>query len=161
MTLARLIVLPLVILATTPLLAHGPDEHVKHGDHQAATYGEPGDANAPARTVEIAMREGDGKMLFKPDEVIVSRGEQIRFHLNNEGELDHEFVLGTPEEIDEHAEMMRTMPEMKHDDPNSKRLGPKATADIVWKFTTAGTFDFACLIPGHREAGMTGKITVK
>lgn len=32
--------------------------------------------------------------------------------------------------------------------------------DIVWQFNRPGTFDFACLIAGHYQAGMTGTITV-
>ena len=50
---------------------------------------------------------------------------------------------------------------MEHNDPNAKRLLPKKTAEMVWTFTKEGTFDFSCLIPGHREAGMTGTIIVK
>ncbi|OYZ86287.1 MAG: copper resistance protein, partial [Xanthobacter sp. 17-67-6] len=56
---------------------------------------------------------------------------------------------------------MRKNPDMEHDDPNAKRLMPKKTGEIVWKFTKPGTFDFSCLIPGHREAGMFGTIVVK
>jgi uncharacterized cupredoxin-like copper-binding protein len=147
-----------LVLAAIPALAHEPDEseHV-----QGAAFGEPGDVNAPARIVEISMREGDGKMMFAPDVVTVAKGEQVRFHIKNEGDLDHEFVLGTAEGIKEHAEMMKSMPDMQHDDPNAKRLGPKTSGDIVWKFTNEGEFDFACLIPGHIDVGMKGKIVVK
>jgi uncharacterized cupredoxin-like copper-binding protein len=31
---------------------------------------------------------------------------------------------------------------------------------MVWQFTKAGEFYYACLIPGHIEAGMIGKIKV-
>jgi uncharacterized cupredoxin-like copper-binding protein len=37
---------------------------------------------------------------------------------------------------------------------------PGATGEIGWKFTRTGTFHFACLIPGHFEAGMIGKVKV-
>jgi len=147
-----------IALAATPAFAHGPDEQ-EHD--RGAAFGEPGDANAPARIVEVSIREVDGKMLFTPDSVTVTKGEQIRFHIKNEGELEHEFVLGTAEEIEEHAKLMREMPDMRHDDPNARRLAPKESGDILWKFTKAGEFDFACLIPGHLEAGMKGKIVVK
>jgi uncharacterized cupredoxin-like copper-binding protein len=130
-----------------------------HGDERA--FGEPGDPKKPARVVNIAMRETDGKMLFVPDRIQVKRGEQVRLMLRNNGEIDHEIVLATLEENLKHAEEMKKNPDMEHDDPNAKRLQPKKTGDIVWKFTKAGEFDFSCLIPGHREAGMTGKIIVK
>ena len=45
---------------------------------------------------------------------------------------------------------------MEHDDPNAKRLTQGKNSEIVWRFTKAGQFEFGCLIPGHREAGMTG-----
>ena len=77
------------------------------------------------------------------------------------GELDHELVLATLEENLKHAIEMQKNPDMEHDDPNAKRLAPKKTGEIIWAFTKAGEFDFSCLIPGHREAGMTGKIIVK
>jgi uncharacterized cupredoxin-like copper-binding protein len=50
---------------------------------------------------------------------------------------------------------------MEHDDPNAKRLQPRASSEINWKFTKRGEFEFACLIPGHYEKGMVGKIIVK
>jgi uncharacterized cupredoxin-like copper-binding protein len=88
-------------------------------------------------------------------------GEQIRFVLKNAGELQHELVLASTKENLKHAELMKKYPDMEHDDPNGKTLQPKANAEILWRFTRRGEFEFACLIPGHREAGMTGKIIVK
>jgi uncharacterized cupredoxin-like copper-binding protein len=132
-----------------------------HKHDGEAAWGMPGDPKKPARIVQITMREADGKMLFVPDRIEVRRGEQIRFQLRNTGEVDHEFVLATLEENLKHLEEMKKNPDMEHDDPNAKRLKPKATGAIVWRFTKAGTFDFSCLIPGHREAGMTGTIIVK
>ena len=162
MTSIRTVFLLAVLFVSGPVLAHGPEEHEGHGGHKAvAAFGEPGDPSAPARTIEVSMREGDGKMLFEPDVVTVAKGEQVRFHLKNDGELDHEFFLGTPEEIDEHADMMKAMPDMKHDDPFAQRFSPKASGSIVVRFTASGEFEFACLIPGHLEAGMKGKIIVK
>jgi uncharacterized cupredoxin-like copper-binding protein len=142
-------------------LAHGPQHHAGHADHTGAAYGQPGDPSKPSRQIVVVMKEADGKMLFEPSRVEIKLGEQITFKLDNAGELDHEFLLGTAEEIEEHADMMKAMPDMQHDDPNAKRLAPKTKGDLVWSFTKPGEFDFACLIPGYREAGMAGKIIVK
>ena len=130
-----------------------------HGDETA--YGKPGDPKKKARIVQVSMTERDGKMLFIPDRIEVRRGEQVRFKLRNKGELDHELVVATLEENLKHAIEMQKNPDMEHDDPNAKRLAPKKNGEILWQFTKAGEFDFSCLIPGHREAGMTGKIIVK
>ena len=132
-----------------------------HTGHEETAFGKPGDAKKPARIVQVVMREQDGKMIFIPDKIRIRKGEQIRFQLRNNGDVDHEFVVGTLEENLKHMKEMEKNPDMEHDDPNAKRLKPKSTAEIVWQFTKAGTFDFSCLIPGHREAGMFGTIVVE
>ena len=138
----------------------GPGE--KGHNHVAGyAFGEPGNPNKPARDVLVTMTEGDGKMLFVPNKIEVKTGEQVRFKLTNKGLLDHEIVLATLEENLKHAKEMEKNPEMEHDDPNAKRLLPSASGEIVWRFTKAGTFDFSCLIPGHRDAGMFGTVVVK
>lgn len=152
------LVLSLAALAGPVSAGPGASGH-SHDTHFSA--GEPGDPKKPARIVQVTANEGSGKMMFIPDRVEIRRGEQIKFILRNNGELDHEFVLATTAENVKHAEEMKKNPEMEHDDPNAKRLAPKKTSEIVWKFSKAGEFEFGCLIPGHREAGMTGAIVVK
>ena len=129
--------------------------------HESFSAGEPGNPKKPARTVEVVMREADGKMLFAPDHVEVKRGEQVRFIIKNEGALAHEFILATTKENLKHAELMKKYPDMEHDDPNGKTVQPKQKAEILWRFSKRGAFEFSCLIPGHREAGMLGKVVVK
>jgi len=129
--------------------------------HESFAAGRPGDPNKPARTIKVVMREDGKKMAFEPALVIVRKGEQIRFVLENAGTDDHEFVLATTEDNRKHAELMKKFPDMEHDDPNAKRLAPAAHGEILWRFTKAGTFEFACLIPGHREAGMLGRVIVR
>jgi uncharacterized cupredoxin-like copper-binding protein len=143
--------------AVTPA-AYGDGAH-SHAPTFSA--GEPGDPKKPARTVQVTMRESDGKMLFVPDRIEIKKGEQVRFVLRNNGALEHEFILATTAENLKHAEAMKKNPEMEHDEPNGREVEPGKTGEIVWRFTKAGEFEFACLIPGHREAGMLGKIVVK
>ena len=81
--------------------------------------------------------------------------------LRNSGELDHEFVMATTGENLKHADAMKRSPDMEHDDPNARKLAPKETGEVIWKFSKAGEFEYACLIPGHREAGMIGAVVVK
>lgn len=128
-------------------------------DHQHdQVYGQPGDPKKPARIVQIAMREEDGRMIFVPNRVVVRPGEQIRFQLRNDGEIEHELVLATVEQNLAHMKAMENAPDMAHEEPNARRLKPKARAEILWQFTRAGEFDFSCLIPGHRQLGMSGTI---
>jgi uncharacterized cupredoxin-like copper-binding protein len=132
-----------------------------HEDHGTFSAGEPGDPNKPARIVKVQMFEGGGKMGFEPARIEIRRGEQVRFLLQNDGEEDHEFVLATTKENRKHAEVMKKNPDMEHDDPNAKRVLPHGNSELVWKFTRRGEFEFACLIPGHYDKGMFGKVIVK
>ncbi|MBO0734923.1 MAG: cupredoxin family protein [Methylocapsa sp.] len=149
----------LLAAGSLPLaMASGPG----HEEHEHAfSAGEPGDPRAPSRTIQVTMQEGDGKMTFVPNHIDARLGEQIKFVLYNSGELDHEFVLATVEENKKHAKAMEMNPEMEHDDPNARRVAPKKSDAIVWKFTKPGRFEYACLIPGHYEAGMFGTVDVK
>jgi len=132
-----------------------------HEQHSAFSAGEPGDPKKPARVIRVAMQEDGKKMMFDPAAIAVRKGEQIRFVLFNEGTESHEFVLSTVAENRKHAELMKKHADMMHDDPNAKRLGVFDGGQLFWKFTKSGEFEFACLIPGHYEAGMHGKLIVK
>jgi uncharacterized cupredoxin-like copper-binding protein len=108
-------------------------------------------------TIEITMTDA---MRFVPDRIEVRLGETVRLLHRNRGKLMHEFVLGTRQELDEHAALMKRFPTMEHDEPYMAHVAPGKTGEIVWTFNRAGEFDFACLIPGHYDAGMVGKVKV-
>ena len=99
-------------------------------------------------------------MRFSPGKMEVKLGETIRLTIKNSGQVMHEFVIGTRKELDEHAALMVKFPKMEHDEPYMAHVAPGKTGEIVWHFNRAGTFDFACLIAGHYQAGMTGTIIV-
>lgn len=131
-----------------------------HG-HSKFSAGEPGNPKKSFRTVQVSMHEGDGTMSYTPKTLDVKRGEQIKFVISNDGALAHEFILANEKDNLKHAALMQKYPDMQHDDPNGKSLEPSTKSEILWRFSKRGTFEYSCLIPGHREAGMTGKITVK
>ena len=132
-----------------------------HDAHKTFSAGEPGDPRKPARTIEIIMKEEYGAMEYVPNRIEVKRNEQIRFVLKNSDNQTHEFLLASAADNLKHAVLMRKYPDMEHDDPNGKTLQPNGTSEILWRFSKRGTFEFACLIPGHREAGMIGTVIVK
>jgi uncharacterized cupredoxin-like copper-binding protein len=147
-----------LLLSGAALATPGAPGH----SHKSFAAGQPGDPKKPARTVEVVMTETeDAKMLYRPDRIDVKRGEQIRFVLKNEGKVDHEFMLDSVANNAKHKIEMQKNPDMEHDDPNGKRLAPGQTAEMVWQFSKGGTFEFACLIPGHYESGMKGAAVVK
>ena len=152
-----------IAMATVGVHAHDDDKtkaiknnSAKHQDH-ATALGRPGEASNVSRTVEIAMND---TMRFKPSSIAVSKGETIRFVVKNEGRLKHEMVLGTLQELKKHAALMLKFPGMEHADPNQASVEPGKTGELIWQFTKAGKFDFACLQAGHYEAGMRGNVIV-
>ena len=152
-----------VLSATCSFAAGSGDHSHDHGDDgqmEMMAIGMPGKMDEVDRTIDVSMREtDDGDMIFEPAKFDIKQGETIRFHVTNNGELEHEFVIDTVEGNAKHKELMAKM-EMEHDDPNSVRLDAGDSGEVVWKFANAGAFEFACLIPGHYESGMHGPIEV-
>jgi uncharacterized cupredoxin-like copper-binding protein len=139
----------------TPVFAHGDET-----DHSGLddSFGKPGDPAKVSRTVAVDMTDA---MRFTPASITVKKGETVRFVVKNSGRLKHEMVLGTVKDLRQHAALMKKFPEMEHEDPNQVSVDPGKTGGLVWQFTRVGIFDFACLQPGHFDAGMRGKIAVK
>ena len=140
---------------------HGGEGHA-HKPPAAAQkeqkpWGIAGDAKSVTRTVALAM---DDSMRFTPDTLSFKQGETVRFVIRNQGKLLHELVIGTKAELDAHAAMMAKSPAMKHEDPSTAHVPAGKSSELVWTFNRAGEFDFACLVAGHYQAGMVGKISV-
>ena len=156
-------VMSLIISACSSLTwangtGHSHHDNTSAGDaSEDSNFGKPGVASEVTRTIEVSM---GNDMRFTPDTMQIKQGETIRFILKNNGSTPHEMVLGTADEIREHAELMKKMPNMQHTDPSMARVDPGKSGEIIWKFDLDGSFQFACLIPGHLEAGMSGAITV-
>jgi uncharacterized cupredoxin-like copper-binding protein len=156
----RQVALAVIAAALVASPVRADSGHAGHS-HETFAAGEPGNPKKPARVVQVTMGEAGGKMVYVPARVEVKRGEQVRFVLRNNGELEHEFILGTTAENLQHGEAMKKNPKMDHDHGSGKQLAPGKAGELVWKFTKAGEFEYACLIPGHREAGMVGIVVVK
>ncbi|MGV8822852.1 cupredoxin domain-containing protein [Methylibium petroleiphilum] len=145
------------VAAALPTLLLTASIVVAAGVHGSNPVGEPGKAAQATRTVEVDMTDN---MRFTPGEISVRQGETVRFVVKNSGAVKHELVLGTPEELKEHSAMMMKMPGMEHSDDNMVSVAPGKTGEVVWRFTKAGKVDFACLQPGHYDAGMKGLVKV-
>lgn len=123
--------------------------------------GKIGHSTTPNVRTLAVLEHGDGTMVFSPDALHIKRGDTVRFDVTNAGKATHEFRIDSVAGNAEHEAMMRAMPNMEHHEGNSVALAPGATGHLTWTFTRTGTFQFACLIPGHFEAGMHGTITVE
>jgi uncharacterized cupredoxin-like copper-binding protein len=139
----------------------GPhDGPTLHADSMAIGY--PGAQVLIDRTIRISMADApDGAMSFDVDSIDIRRGETTRLVLTNDGAQPHDFVMASPEEIADHREAMRGAGEMIHEAGYAAQVAPGAVRTLVWTFANEGEFAFACLIPGHYEAGMNGRLTVE
>ena len=141
-------------------LAH---ENTPHKAKKAAVvkeqkdWGIAGDAKSAKREITLTM---DDNMRFTPSAITVKQGETVRFVVKNRGKQMHEMVIGTKKELDAHAALMVKFPNMEHDEPYMAHVASGKSQNLLWNFNRAGEFDFACLIAGHYQAGMVGKITV-
>jgi uncharacterized cupredoxin-like copper-binding protein len=146
-----------------------------HGKGHGFAFGKPGNSTETDRTVDIVMKDS----FYEPKSIAIEAGETVRFRVVNKGELVHEFNLGTAEMHAAHRKEMTMMADngvleadrinhhmmkkggMMHDDPNSVLLEPGKSGEIVWHFSKAAALEFACNVPGHYEAGMTGRVRFK
>ncbi len=151
-----------VLIAGTSSFAysHGDETHPKKAGPvkmEQKPWGIAGDAKAVTRTISGSMLD---KMRFTVDKIEVKQGDTVKFVLKNDGKIMHEFVIGTKQDLDEHAALMIKFPTMEHSEPYMAHIPPGKTGEVIWTFNKPGNFDFACLIAGHYQAGMVGKITV-
>jgi uncharacterized cupredoxin-like copper-binding protein len=147
-----------VFLSSTAAMASGTHGG---GHSDEMPIGKPAGEVKPKRAINVVMKDkADGSMVFEPSTISVRQGETVRLKFVNRGEQDHEFVMDEEKTVLEHKKVMAKFPEMEHDDPNAVRLAAGERGEIVWTFTNSGDFTFACLIPGHYEAGMKGALKV-
>lgn len=138
--------------------AHTHEAHLQQThEHPGDLVGSPRDPSQVLRTIQVDTNDS---MRFVPASISVKAGEVVRFVVKNDGQLRHEMVIGSPAELKVHAAMMAKYPQMEHAEPNQVTLAPGASGSFVWQFDKAGIVDFACLQPGHFEAGMMGQIKV-
>jgi uncharacterized cupredoxin-like copper-binding protein len=148
------------------LLAAGLSGPVAAGDGPgsqgvppAAGFGVPGQASAVTRTITVVL----GPMSFTPDRIEVKAGETIRFELRNLSANDHDFTLGDSASQLIHQQEMAKGLAHGHGGAqggNSVDVPAGRTAELLWRFTTPGTLEFDCDVPGHSAAGMKGSLSV-
>jgi uncharacterized cupredoxin-like copper-binding protein len=143
-------------------MSHGNQEHgsskkfIEYGEQTA--FGRVGVAQEVSKQLNVELLD---QLRFQPALVRVNNGETVEISFRNSGKLKHEWVLGTSEEIAQHAELMRRFPNMAHDEPHMVHLAPNEQRQLVWQFNRPGVFEYACLLPGHYEAGMRGLVEVQ
>src|SRR5579859_2711142 len=89
-------------------LAHGNAAQPKNGsvreEVEDTPFGQAGDPAKVNRTIDIRMTDA---MRFDPSEIRVRKGDTVRIVAHDDGKVAHEIVLGTMDELKEHAALMR------------------------------------------------------
>ena len=136
---------------------------------QQTAFGIAGDPAKVTRTIAIEMSDD---MRYAPAAIDVKEGETVRFVVANKGATLHELVLGTKDDIEEHAKAMKSPAyaphahhaqgaHHMHASPSMVHVEAGRSGEIVWRFHRAGTFAYGCPLPGHYDAGMKGTINVR
>ena len=159
-TALKLIAACALIYSATGTFAHEKTPHKAKTSavvKEQKDWGIAGDAKSVKQVITLTMNDS---MRFTPSAITVKQGETVQFIVKNQGKQMHEMVIGTKKELDAHAALMVKFPNMEHDEPYMAHVASGKSQNLIWTFNRAGEFDFACLIAGHYQAGMVGKITV-
>ena len=145
----------------------------------AFAAGEHGGSHSPTPDAEVdrTIRVEAGDMWFDPETLGITGGETLRFKVVNTGHLRHEFVIGDAKAHEAHRKMMEAMGDGGHGDSHDGHgehdmaegthgsempavtIAPGETAELVWTAPVdVESLVYACNIPGHHEAGMSGSI---
>jgi uncharacterized cupredoxin-like copper-binding protein len=144
-------------ITSLPFSALAAGSHDGGHGHAESAIGKPGVVAKVTRTITVEMTDS---MRYTPSDIQAKKGETIRLLVKNNGKVKHEMSLGTEKELLAHLEEMKKFPGMEHDEPGKLTLAPGTEGEIIWQFSKAGTVNFACLMPGHYEAGMKGQVKV-
>lgn len=141
------LLLSLLALAAVGLAACGDDEETTSADTAATTpadttAADTGDTGGSGGTVSFEADPG-GQLAYTETEVTATAGPNT-IEFDNPASLGHDVVI----EDDGGSEVART----------DVITGETTTTDADLE---AGTYTFYCSVPGHRDAGMEGTLTVK
>ncbi|MEX2144841.1 MAG: cupredoxin domain-containing protein [Candidatus Spechtbacterales bacterium] len=113
---------------------------------------EPSQPNQGQKVVKMTMTD----FAFDPAIVNVSENETVKFVITNNGVVKHEFRIASMHEIEEHMGSGHGDHNGADNDANVLVLEPGETGEITYTFKGGEKLIFACLLPGHYEAGMKG-----
>jgi uncharacterized cupredoxin-like copper-binding protein len=110
----------------------------------AACSGGQAATSKPAASAQSVTLKSTDQMRFEPATLTVRANTPVSLTLDNSGAaLAHDFTIdnisGQKVEV---------------------RAQPNAKATVQFTPTAAGTYQFYCAEPGHKEAGMVGTLTV-
>jgi uncharacterized cupredoxin-like copper-binding protein len=113
------------------------------------------EATSQIRTVHVVIHHSR----FLPGSIDVAPGETIRFVVENDDPIDHEFLVG-----DEIIQRIHDVGTEAHHPPKPGEMSIPALATRVTMYAfplEEGSMIFGCHLPGHYAYGMKGPITIR
>ena len=108
----------------------------------ASNPGETGSSKVGTDNNTVAINLEVAEWSFNPPKIIVEKGQQVTIVLVNKGKAPHNiFIEGY--------------------NVTTKTISPGETDTITFTANVDGQFLFWCTVPGHREAGLEGKLVVQ
>ena len=111
---------------------------------------------------QVTMKAAD--FSFSPDTVTVTAGQPVQLTIVNEGKVDHDLKSAIPvsgltyQEADNDPDEQKENSEQGTFDVD---FAVGHTSQITFTPTKAGSYEFFCDVPGHKEQGMKGMFVVQ
>lgn len=137
---------------------HSKMNHSMMNMEGMSAVGMPAMGAKPDKVVHVLLYD-DMTIKFKK-EVKIEPNDVVQFVVMNLGKQEHEFAIGSKDELAKHREMMKSMAHHDHDMGNAVTVKPGKAKQLLWHFHGDNKVEFACGMPGHTEAGMVKAITL-
>lgn len=118
-----------------------------------------GDEGSPVETLTIVAEDTK----FSPETITIKSGEKVTFELQNNDSVEHDFQV---DKLDVDV-IAGGMDEVEHDGDGhgggklAMHTGGHESMSITFTANEPGRYEFYCTIPGHRDSGMVGTLTVQ
>lgn len=113
----------------------------------------------PATEIQVSLGNEAGELKFVPDTLQLSANKRYKLVLTNPSTFKHYFTakdfadaIWTQKVDAGNVEIKGAIHELE--------LRPGSKAEWVFVTLKPGAYNLRCTIPGHTEAGMTGKLTI-
>jgi uncharacterized cupredoxin-like copper-binding protein len=108
-------------------------------------------------TVDIDYSTFDFDETGNADDLRVRQGTTVRFVVNNNDPINHEFIVG---DAGVHARHEQGIEAVHPPVPGEVSVPAQTTGVTFYEFATPGSYRYACHLPGHVAYGMEGTIAV-
>jgi uncharacterized cupredoxin-like copper-binding protein len=106
----------------------------------------------------VTVRVGIHYSKFSTKEIRVRTGTTVRFVIDNQDPINHEFIVG---DASVHARHERGTEQAHPPVPGEVSVAPDDDGLTIYRFDEPGRYEFACHLPGHLAFGMKGWVDVE